>query len=79
MKKKRHSKFFLRNWIKPIFNPSHLKHIIPKCLKYLRDWKKYSPMKYAEEMSLKNSLPSLFDDLVKLLSSSLFLPRHLGF
>ena len=65
MKKKKHSKFFLKNWIKPIVNPSHLKHLIPKYLKYLRDWKKYSRMKYAEEMSLKYSLPSLFDDLVK--------------
>jgi hypothetical protein len=65
MKKKRYSKFFLKNWIKPIFNLSHLKYIIPKYIKYLRDWKKYSHMKYAEEMSLKNSRPSLFDDLVK--------------
>ena len=65
MKKKRHSKFFLRNWIKPIVSTSHLKYIIPKYIKYLRDWKKYSRMKYAEELSLRNSIPSLFDDLVK--------------
>ena len=65
MKKNKHSKFFLRNWIKPIVNISHLKYIIPKYIKYLRDRKKYSRMKYAEEMSLKNSIPSLFDDLVK--------------
>ncbi|GAH77687.1 unnamed protein product [marine sediment metagenome] len=58
MKKKKNSKFFLKNWIKPIVNPSHLKHLIPKYLKYLRDWKKYSRMKYAEEMSLGYSLPS---------------------
>ena len=65
MNKKKHTKFFLRNWIRPIVNPSHLKHIIPKYIKYLRDWKKYSRMEYAEEMSLKNSLPSLFDDRAK--------------
>ena len=65
MKKKKHSKSFLRNWIKPIVNPSHLKYIIPKYIKYLRDWKKYSRMKYAEEKSLKNSIPALFDDLEK--------------
>lgn len=65
MKERRHSQSVLRNWIKPIVNPSHLKHIVPKYIKYLRDWKKYSRMKYAEEMSLKYSLPSLFDDLVK--------------
>ena len=38
MKKKSHSKSFLRNWIKPIVNPSHLKYIIPKYIKYLRDF-----------------------------------------
>ena len=65
MKKKWHSKFFLRNWIKPIVNPTHIKYLIPKNIKYLRDWKKYSRMEYAEEMRLKNSIPSLFDDLVK--------------
>jgi len=65
MKKKGYSKFFLRNWIKPIVNVSYLKNLIPKYLKYLRDWKRYSRMKYAEKMSLKNSLPSLFDDLAK--------------
>ena len=65
MKKKRYSKSFLRNWIEPIVNISHLKHIIPKYIKYLRDWKKYSRMKYAEEMSIKSLMPSLFDDLVK--------------
>ncbi|MEE9377751.1 MAG: DUF268 domain-containing protein [Candidatus Lokiarchaeia archaeon] len=65
MKKKRHYKLFVRNWLKPIVNISHLKYIIPKYNKYLRDWKKYSHMKYAEEISLKNSIPSLFDDLVK--------------
>ncbi|MFX1274386.1 MAG: DUF268 domain-containing protein [Promethearchaeota archaeon] len=65
MTKKRHSKFFLRNWIKPIINISHIKHLIPKYIKYLRDWKNYSQMKYAEEMSFKNLQPALFDDLPK--------------
>ncbi len=64
MKKKRQIKSFVSNWMKPIVNISHLKYIIPKYIKYLRDWKKYSHMKYAEEISLKNSIPSLFDDLV---------------
>ena len=65
MKEKRHSKSVLRNWMKPIINVSNLKHLIPEYIKYLRDWKKYSRMKYAEEMSLKNPSPSLFDDLPK--------------
>lgn len=65
MKEKRHSKSVLRNWIKPIVNISNLKHIIPKYIKYLKDRKEYSRMKHAEEMSLKNSNPSLFDDLPK--------------
>lgn len=64
MKEKRHSKSLLRNLIKPIVNISNLKHLIPKYIKYFRDWKKYSSMKYAEKMSLINSIPSLFDDLI---------------
>ena len=65
MKEKRHSKSFLRNFIKPIINISNIKYAIPKYIKYIRDWKKYSRMNYAEEMSLANSIPALFDDLVK--------------
>ena len=65
MKERRHSQSVLRNWIKPIVNISNLKHIIPKYIKYLKDRKEYSRMKHAEEMSLKNSIPSLFDDLPK--------------
>ena len=65
MKEKRHSKSFLRNFIKPIINVSNIKHAIPKYINYIKDRKKYSRMNYAEEMSLTNSIPTLFDDLVK--------------
>lgn len=63
--KKKHSNRFLKNWINPVVNISNLKSILPKYLKYIRDWRKYSQMKYAEKLSLKHSKPVLFDDTVK--------------
>ncbi len=65
MKEKKHSKSVLRNFIKPIFNISNLKFIIPKYIKYFKDWKKYSNMKFAEKNRIANAIPALFDDLVK--------------
>jgi len=63
--KKKHSDFFLKKWINPVVNLSNLKSIVPKYLKFIRDWRKYSHMKDAEKLSLKHSKPLLFDDTVK--------------
>jgi len=64
MEKKKHSGSFIKNWLKPIINTSNLKRVFPKYISYFRDWKKYSSMENAEEMRLKNSIPSLFDDII---------------